>query len=812
MGNTQGASYQQTPNAGIGDDVSRENLSFCTSSPVVLARYLTSSDLTLCAPREKESGWLFQVLEFSDTTSRVECVFLSKRHCKMLTSQESFKWRLVRLHHEHGIYFPPTLPAGETWRSLFQSLFKQRHLWGTATEDDDGSATVHAQYDEKDEEVRPLWQTRPASNTEENFNITVCARFKPLNDAGCAIKDSAVLPLHQRLALIRVSNNLATNREALSILKEQGGWFKDKWNSLDTDQSLPGSTDTNSAETKQDRQFQDEEESNTPASLHCGIHEINPGAKRVVIVDRTKGLREFDFDYVFDGNCGQQPVYECSAARLVCDFINGFNATCLVYGMTGSGKTHTMFGSADEELEGSPSTDLEGIVPRACKEVFEAIEYRKRHLQLHFDVSLSASFVEIYGNDITDLLKKGNACGHSKAAAQRYVLEGTADVPVRNKMDVMTLLQHGESQKRKAATAMNERSSRAHSLFILTLRQQCLSTDEIKTSKLFLADLGGCEQTKKSDISAGESNHVEVLKQRMHSPEEDGLSVVEIGESGEAVSEYSTGFVKSDRMREAVYINLGLMSLKGCVEALNSGNPNAHVPYANSKLTMMLSSGLGGNSKTAVVVCAAQEQDHLSETTAAMKFGQSCRQVSNTVTHSDSLVEGLIHQLDKEIAECEEIIREKERWEVREEKRVDSLAEQGTIEDRGFGGIEVRKTTVLVGAETERRHLDSLLLRRSQLTGRAVDKSIDGIKFGGSVGFGVAHVYGLGDKFTATKDKENYRFQDEADHDMVPLAVKSRAEAGRWKTGDDIKENSEDLERRAKTAQRNTLVYSGISA
>mmetsp|Transcript_34122 Transcript_34122/g.102065 ORF Transcript_34122/g.102065 Transcript_34122/m.102065 type:complete len:112 (-) Transcript_34122:16-351(-) len=110
------------------------------------------------------------------------------------------------------------------------------------------------------------------------------------------------------------------------------------------------------------------------------------------------------------------------------------------------------------------------------------------------------------------------------------------------------------------------------------------------------------------------------------------------------------------------------------------------------------------------------------------------------------------------------------------------------------------------------RHLDSLLLRRSQPTGRAVDESIGGIKFGGYVGFGVDHAHGLGDKFTATEDKENYRFQDEAKQDLVPLATKSRAEASRWKTGDDIKENSEDLERRAKTAQRNRLAYSRISA
>ena len=78
-----------------------------------------------------------------------------------------------------------------------------------------------------------------------------------------------------------------------------------------------------------------------------------------------------------------------------------------------------------------------------------------------------------------------------------------------------------------------------------------------------------------------------------------------------------------------MYINLGLVSLKSCVEALAQGAH--HVPYANSKLTMLLASGLGGNNKTSVIVCASQEEKHSSETINAFKFGQSCRQVSNTV-------------------------------------------------------------------------------------------------------------------------------------------------------------------------------------
>ena len=80
--------------------------------------------------------------------------------------------------------------------------------------------------------------------------------------------------------------------------------------------------------------------------------------------------------------------------------------------------------------------------------------------------------------------------------------------------DVAHVLRVGEAQKRRAATAMNDRSSRAHVLFILSLTQTRTSVSTssssvaaaavdhesgvphsiTRTSRLFLADLGGSEQ------------------------------------------------------------------------------------------------------------------------------------------------------------------------------------------------------------------------------------------------------------------------------------------------------------------------------
>jgi hypothetical protein len=49
--------------------------------------------------------------------------------------------------------------------------------------------------------------------------------------------------------------------------------------------------------------------------------------------------------------------------------------------------------------------------------------------------------------------------------------------------------------------------------------------------------------------------------------------------------EFSLGFEMGDRMRETVNINLGLLALKKCIEALN--NRAHYVPFQDSKLTMV---------------------------------------------------------------------------------------------------------------------------------------------------------------------------------------------------------------------------------
>ena len=106
--------------------------------------------------------------------------------------------------------------------------------------------------------------------------------------------------------------------------------------------------------------------------------------------------------------------------------LNGFNAAIIAYGQTGSGKTYTLFGP-DSTFESKSLKSFQGVVPRACNEILLALNARATGAMEH---TLRVSYVEIYGDTITDLLKNGARCGHSKVAAQRFVLNGAAEEDV----------------------------------------------------------------------------------------------------------------------------------------------------------------------------------------------------------------------------------------------------------------------------------------------------------------------------------------------------------------------------------------------
>jgi chromosomal replication initiation ATPase DnaA len=65
----------------------------------------------------------------------------------------------------------------------------------------------------------------------------------------------------------------------------------------------------------------------------------------------TDAEKLYTFEEVFDGGANNQYVFNKTMAVPIMNVLQGYNSTVFIYGMTGSGKTYTMFGS----LSGGPS-------------------------------------------------------------------------------------------------------------------------------------------------------------------------------------------------------------------------------------------------------------------------------------------------------------------------------------------------------------------------------------------------------------------------------------------------------------------------
>ena len=114
------------------------------------------------------------------------------------------------------------------------------------------------------------------------------------------------------------------------------------------------------------------------------------------------------FDGVLDSRATQSDVYR-HVHPAVEAALSGVNSTVLAYGQTGAGKTHTLFGgllpgdapaaSASADAGGVPDDTMSGMTTRALRDIFDGAARRGARL------AVSASFLEIYNEHLTDLLQ-----------------------------------------------------------------------------------------------------------------------------------------------------------------------------------------------------------------------------------------------------------------------------------------------------------------------------------------------------------------------------------------------------------------------
>ncbi|RHY32162.1 hypothetical protein DYB32_002808 [Aphanomyces invadans] len=131
--------------------------------------------------------------------------------------------------------------------------------------------------------------------------------------------------------------------------------------------------------------------------------------------------------------------------------VAGFNTTVIGYGQTASGKSHTIGSGLTNQTEAHW-----GLIPRMLHEIFRKIEADKLDAQLH------VSFLEIYGEDIHDLLLPITSTKTSSARTPLNLRQDRSGVFVQVGLlalgNVINAL--GDEQNQKKETFVPYRSSK----------------------------------------------------------------------------------------------------------------------------------------------------------------------------------------------------------------------------------------------------------------------------------------------------------------------------------------------------------------
>ncbi|KAF7264077.1 kinesin family member pavarotti [Rhynchophorus ferrugineus] len=404
-----------------------------------------------------------------------------------------------------------------------------------------------------------------------------------------------------------------------------------------------------------------------PLHVYCRIRPVREGSEPTNCIkllssdtltltgNCSKILRkeiQYKFKHIFTAFSTQAEIFSHIAYPLLEDLLNGKNGLLFTYGVTGSGKTHTLTGEQNDP----------GIMPRCIDAIFNSIgDYQAPKCVIKSDrmngfeiqteddafqdrlnavrhnqkqktprkgsdkvsyvndgikiqnvnenniYAVFVSYVEIYNNSVFDLLDESsgrtlqNKILREDCYKNMYV-NGVVEVEVKSAQEAFEAFNAGQNRKRVAATSLNSDSSRSHSIFnirVVQLEQTAINSNgqpmiptenHIKIGQLSLVDLAGSERTSRTN---------------------------------------NTGM----RLKEASSINNSLMSLRTCLEILRENQinkANRLVPYRDSRLTFLFKHYFEGDGTVKMIVCINPSIEDFEENMQVLKFAEMSQDVKIT--------------------------------------------------------------------------------------------------------------------------------------------------------------------------------------
>lgn len=290
---------------------------------------------------------------------------------------------------------------------------------------------------------------------------------------------------------------------------------------------------------------------------------------------RPNKNQTFMFDKVFDEGKDNMYIYEHTTKDMLKTLLDGCNCSVLAYGATGAGKTFTMLGS-----EACP-----GVVSLTVSELYQRVGELQSDGQ-RCDVAVA--YFEVYNEVVRDLLCPGSSpLAVRDDPVKGIVITNLSTHRVKEADSLLELLLRGNRNRTQHATDANAESSRSHAIFQVYVSQTDNVTGtskNIRVSKMSFVDLAGSERAA-------------------------------------AVSRNNGA-----RLREGTKINLSLLALGNCIDAL-SKNGTQRVQYRNSKLTHILKDSLGGTCRTLMIAAVSPSKMSFSETHNTLKYAERAMKI-----------------------------------------------------------------------------------------------------------------------------------------------------------------------------------------
>ncbi|XP_061855448.1 kinesin-like protein KIF23 isoform X2 [Colius striatus] len=409
----------------------------------------------------------------------------------------------------------------------------------------------------------------------------------------------------------------------------------------------------------------------------CCIEVINETTVQIHPPDGYRVFRngeyretQYSFKEVFGTLVIQKELFDVVAKPLVEDLIRGKNGLLFTYGVTGSGKTHTMTGSPGDG----------GLLPRCLDMIFNSIgpfqakrfvfklddkngvdvqcevdallERQKRdampvpktpsskrqmdpefadmiNVQDHCKVeeidednvySVFVSYIEIYNNYIYDLL------------------EDSPFEPIKPKWNnCNTPVRNGDFIPPQSKILREDQN---HNMYVTG----CTEVEVKSTEEAFEVFWRGQKKRRIANTQlnreSSRSHGVFIIKLAQAPLDADGDNVLQEKEQiilsqlslVDLAGSERTNRTKAEgsRLREAGNINQSLMTLRTCIEVLRENQlygTNKMVPYRDSKLTHLFKNYFDGEGKVRMIVCVNPKAEDYEESLQVMRFAEMTQEV-----------------------------------------------------------------------------------------------------------------------------------------------------------------------------------------